>query len=155
MFRHHFQVTVFLFTWEPSLSFLTPRTTDNVPNGHAPAKHCRFPTSPNNLTTVAVRRGASLMLRQRRVSLYEIAFPKDFDRILLLGRYRAPLEQARAGASGLMSLRDKLLDLPEPNAWITGSPRPSPLRVLVPDGSGQRPHGAPSDQHRLPLAGEP
>ena len=30
---------------------------------------------------------------------------------------------------------------------------PMGLRCL--DGSGQRPHSAPPDQHRLPLAGEP
>jgi hypothetical protein len=30
----------------------------------------------------------------------------------------------------------------------------APNGVAVPDGSGQRPHSAPPDQHRLPLAGE-
>ena len=33
-----------------------------------------------------------------------------------------------------------------------GAPRTGPNGVAVPDGSGQRPHSAPLDQHRLPLA---
>jgi hypothetical protein len=35
-----------------------------------------------------------------------------------------------------------------------GPPRAGPNGVAVPDGSGQRPHSAPPDKHRLPLAGE-
>jgi hypothetical protein len=33
--------------------------------------------------------------------------------------------------------------------------RAGPNGVAVPDGSGRRPNSAPSDQHRLPLPGEP
>ena len=46
------------------------------------------------------------------VVLDQIAFPDDFDRIMVLGRYRSLLEQARNGASGLVRLRDELLQRP-------------------------------------------
>ena len=51
--------------------------------------------------------------------LKNIAFPNDFERVLLLGRYRVALEQACAGAPGLLQLRDKLLSLPEPENWTS------------------------------------
>ncbi len=50
-----------------------------------------------------------------------IEFPDDFERIMLLGRYRARLEQARDGASGLLKLRDELLRLPEPEKWTSAT----------------------------------
>jgi hypothetical protein len=46
------------------------------------------------------------------VALREIAFPDDFDRILVLGRYRREIEQGKSGASGLRGLRNELLKLP-------------------------------------------
>jgi hypothetical protein len=55
------------------------------------------------------------------VVLQQIMFPDDFERIMLLGRYRALLEQARDGASGLLRLRDALLRLPEPDKWVSTS----------------------------------
>jgi hypothetical protein len=50
-----------------------------------------------------------------------IEFPDDFERIMLLGRYRARLEQARDGAAGLLKLRDELLRMPEPAKWTSAS----------------------------------
>jgi hypothetical protein len=50
-----------------------------------------------------------------------IEFSDDFERIMLLGRYRARLEQARDGTAGLLNLRDELLRLPEPEKWTSSS----------------------------------
>lgn len=55
------------------------------------------------------------------VVLDDVSFPDDFERIMLLGRYRALLEQTRDGASGLIRLRDELLRLPEPEKWTSAS----------------------------------
>lgn len=53
--------------------------------------------------------------------LKDVQFPDDFERIMLLGRYRASLEQARDGASELLRLRDELLRRPEPDKWVSAS----------------------------------
>jgi hypothetical protein len=53
--------------------------------------------------------------------LKDVQFPDDFERIMLLARYRPLLEQARNGASGLIRLRDELLRLPEPEKWTSAS----------------------------------
>lgn len=50
-----------------------------------------------------------------------MAFPNDFERILLLGRYRAAIEQACACTPGLLQIRNKLLCLPEPENWTSAS----------------------------------
>jgi hypothetical protein len=55
------------------------------------------------------------------VVLEHIQFSDDFGRIMVLGRYRALLQQARNGASGLIGLRDSLLELPESEKWISAS----------------------------------
>lgn len=55
------------------------------------------------------------------VVLQHIAFPDDFERIMLLGRYRALLEQARNGASGLVRLRDELMQRSEPGKWVSAT----------------------------------
>ena len=55
------------------------------------------------------------------VVLKDVEFPDDFERIMLLGRFRTLLEQARHGASGLIRLRDELLRLPEPDKWTAAS----------------------------------
>lgn len=51
-------------------------------------------------------------------SLEDVAFPDDLERILLLGRYRHNLEQARSGAEGLLRLREELLRRPNPARWL-------------------------------------
>jgi hypothetical protein len=53
--------------------------------------------------------------------LEDITFPDDFERIMLLGRYRALLEKASEGTSGLLRLRDELLRLPEREKWTSAS----------------------------------
>jgi hypothetical protein len=63
---------------------------------------------------IEVEPGYPLVLRQ-------ISFPDDFDRIILLGRYRSLLEQTRNGASGLIRLRDELMQRPEPGKWVSAS----------------------------------
>src|SRR5947208_2642525 len=50
--------------------------------------------------------------------LEDVTFPDDLERILLLGRFRAPLEQARAGAAGLLPLREELLHRPDSERWV-------------------------------------
>jgi hypothetical protein len=55
------------------------------------------------------------------LALRHIEFPDDFERIMLLGRYRGLLEQARNGTSGLIRLRDELMQLPEPKKWVSTS----------------------------------
>jgi hypothetical protein len=49
--------------------------------------------------------------------LKNIEFPADIARILLLGRYRRPLEHARDCIPQLLKLRDNLRGLPEPDKW--------------------------------------
>src|SRR5437867_511894 len=46
--------------------------------------------------------------------LKDVTFPDDFERIMLLGRYRSFLEQAQSGALGLIGLRKELLQRPNP-----------------------------------------
>jgi hypothetical protein len=53
--------------------------------------------------------------------LEEMTFPDDLERIMLLGRYRGLLEKARDGASGLVGLRDELLQRPEAGKWVSAS----------------------------------
>lgn len=52
------------------------------------------------------------------VILTKIEFPDDFERIMLLGRYRTILEQAHTGASGMLKLRAELASRPNPEQWI-------------------------------------
>jgi hypothetical protein len=49
--------------------------------------------------------------------LQHITFPDDLERIMLLGRHRGKLEQARDGTAGLLLLRSQLLQRPEPEKW--------------------------------------
>src|SRR5665648_253856 len=58
-----------------------------------------------------------------------VAFPDDFERIMLLTRYRSSLEQARDGASKLQNLHDALLRLPDPDKWT--SARASDLQSVA------------------------
>jgi hypothetical protein len=55
------------------------------------------------------------------VVLQQMTFPDDLERIMLLGRYRALLEQTRDGASGLVRLRDELLQRSEAGKWASVS----------------------------------
>ena len=55
------------------------------------------------------------------LALEKIEFPADISRILLLGRYRTPLEQARDCVPGLLRLRDELLGMPDANKWASVS----------------------------------
>lgn len=50
--------------------------------------------------------------------LHKIDFPDDFERVILLGRYRAVLEQAVRSTSGLVELRRQLLRQPAPEKWV-------------------------------------
>lgn len=52
------------------------------------------------------------------VILTKIEFPDNFERIMLLGRYRTILEQARTGAAGMIRLRAELAKRPDPEQWI-------------------------------------
>lgn len=75
----------------------------------------RVPTDPLGAQVpVEVSPGHPAILRG-------IEFPDDFERIMLLGRYRARLEQARDGTTGLLKLRDELLRLPEPEKWTSAT----------------------------------
>src|SRR5437899_6696444 len=47
-----------------------------------------------------------------------VTFPADLERILLLGRYRGCLEQAKAGAAGLLPLHEELLRRPDSERWV-------------------------------------
>jgi hypothetical protein len=69
---------------------------------------------PGAQVPIEVAPGYPLILRN-------VTFTDDFERILLLGRYRLPLKQACNGASGLLQLRDRLLGLPEPENWTFAS----------------------------------
>jgi hypothetical protein len=53
--------------------------------------------------------------------LNTVSFPDDYERFMLIARYRGSLEQARNGASKLLELRDALLQLPEPDEWTSAS----------------------------------
>ena len=53
--------------------------------------------------------------------LKNISFPDDFERILLLGRYRPCLEQTVAGVNGLIHLRQEFLSRPDPDEWVTAT----------------------------------
>jgi hypothetical protein len=55
------------------------------------------------------------------VVLEEIVFPDDLERIILLGRYRTFLEQARNGTAGLLRLREELLSRPHAENWVSAS----------------------------------
>jgi hypothetical protein len=55
------------------------------------------------------------------VVLQDLTFDDDVERIMLLGRYRGALEEARSGVSGLISLRDELLRLPDAEKWASAS----------------------------------
>ena len=75
----------------------------------------RVPTEPSGAQVpVEISPGHPPILR-------DIEFPSDFERIMLLGRYRARLEQARDGSGGLLKLRDELLRLPEPEKWTSAT----------------------------------
>jgi hypothetical protein len=50
--------------------------------------------------------------------LSDVVFPDDFERIMLIGRYRGALEQARAGATGMLRLRAELWQRPAPERWV-------------------------------------
>jgi hypothetical protein len=50
-----------------------------------------------------------------------VSFPDDFERSILLSRFRTQLEQVHDGLSGLSDLREKLLLLPEPDKWTSAS----------------------------------
>src|SRR5262245_6896999 len=50
--------------------------------------------------------------------LNDVNFPDDFEHMLLLGRYRHALEQARDGVAGLIKLREELLTHSAPNSWV-------------------------------------
>lgn len=53
--------------------------------------------------------------------LKEIEFPDDIERIMLLGRYRAPLEQTRDAMPGLLQLRDALVRRNEPEPLLAAT----------------------------------
>jgi hypothetical protein len=69
---------------------------------------------PGAQVPIEVEAGYPLVLKK-------VAFPNDFEHILLLGRYRLPLEQACTGASGLVPLRERLSCLPQPDEWTSVS----------------------------------
>ena len=50
--------------------------------------------------------------------LKDLTFPDDFERVMLLGRYRLFLEQARRGIPPLLQLREELARQPNPEPWI-------------------------------------
>lgn len=79
------------------------RTPDEAKRNH-PGAHVPIEVAPGH---PAVLRG--------------IEFPNDFARIMLLGRYRSQLQQARSGTSALLQLRDELLRMPEPRVWTSAS----------------------------------
>jgi hypothetical protein len=79
---------------------------------------------PGAHVPVEVEAGYPLLLQQ-------IAFPDDFERIMVLGRYRGLLEQARNGASGLIRLRDELMQRPEPRNWVSATASDWPAAGLM------------------------
>lgn len=54
-------------------------------------------------------------------ALKDIQFPNDIARIMLLGRYRAPLEQARDAIPGLLLLREALARRSEPEPLVSAT----------------------------------
>jgi hypothetical protein len=50
--------------------------------------------------------------------LDNIEFPDDFDRIMLLSRYRGHLEAARDGVARLLKLREQLMKTPDSGKWV-------------------------------------
>ena len=50
--------------------------------------------------------------------LKDVTFPDDFQRVMLLGRYRLFLEQAREGIPPLLRLREELARQPNSEPWI-------------------------------------
>jgi hypothetical protein len=50
-----------------------------------------------------------------------VTFPDDFERNILVSRYRMQLEQVHGGISGLVELRESLLGLPDPDKWTSAS----------------------------------
>src|SRR5262249_52301208 len=50
--------------------------------------------------------------------LDDIVFPDELERILLLARYRASLEQTVSGVEGLRPLNEELSRRPEPEKWV-------------------------------------
>jgi hypothetical protein len=55
------------------------------------------------------------------LALEDIEFPADIARVLLLGRYRNPLEQASDCIPQLLKLGDHLWEQPEPDKWAPAS----------------------------------
>jgi hypothetical protein len=53
--------------------------------------------------------------------LKSIAFPDDFERIMLLSRYRSSLEKTRDGTDRLLHLREDLLRLPDAKKWTSAT----------------------------------
>lgn len=52
-----------------------------------------------------------------------VIFPDDLERMLLLARHRRDLEQVNAGARGLLILRQKLMERPNPEQWVHATER--------------------------------
>jgi hypothetical protein len=50
--------------------------------------------------------------------LDDVVFPDELERILLLARYRASLEETVSGVEGLLRLREELSRRPEPEKWV-------------------------------------
>ena len=50
--------------------------------------------------------------------LDDVVFPDELERILLLARYRASLEQTVSGVEGILRLREELSRRPEPEKWV-------------------------------------
>ena len=50
--------------------------------------------------------------------LANVTFPDDFERIMLLGKYRTALDQASAGTAGMLRLRAELSLRLEPERWV-------------------------------------
>ena len=53
--------------------------------------------------------------------LKDVQFPDDLQRVMLLGRFRTSLEQARSSAPELLKLRDVLSRLADPGKWTSAS----------------------------------
>jgi hypothetical protein len=53
--------------------------------------------------------------------LKNVQFPDDLQRVMLLGRFRTSLEGARRSAPELLTLRDALSRLPDPEKWTSAA----------------------------------